>query len=73
MIVFKLPDDYYSRYVQSIQAVTAADVQRVAQKYMTPDKFAVVVVGDKKTIEPGIRALNLGTIKELTIDEVFGK
>jgi hypothetical protein len=33
----------------------------------------VVVVGDKKTIEPGIRALNLGTVKELTVDEVFGK
>jgi predicted Zn-dependent peptidase len=73
MLVFKLPDDYYSRYVQSIQAVTGADVQRVAQKYLAPDKFAVVVVGDRKTIEPGIRALNLGAIKELTLEDVFGK
>ena len=53
MILYKLPDEYYSRYVQSIQAVTAADVSRVAQKYVAPDKFAVVVVGDKKVIEPG--------------------
>ena len=59
--------------MQNIQAVTAADVQRVAQKYIAPDKFAVVVVGDRKTIEPGIRALNLGAIKELTTEEVFGK
>jgi zinc protease len=73
MILFKLPDDYYSRYVQNIQAVTAADVQRIAQKYIGPDKFAVVVVGDKKVIEPGIRALNLGAIKEMTVDDVFGK
>ena len=58
-------------YVQNIQAVTAADVQRVAQKYIAPDKFAVVVVGDVKTIEPGIRALNLGPIKELSVPEVF--
>jgi zinc protease len=71
-LVYKLPDDYFSRYVQNIQAVTAADVQRVAQKYIAPDRFAVVVVGDKKTIEPGIHALNLGTIKELTVDQVFG-
>lgn len=73
MILFKLPEDYYSRYVQNIQAVTAADVSRVAQKYIAPDKFAVVVVGDKKAIEPGIRTLNLGAIKEMSVDDVFGK
>jgi predicted Zn-dependent peptidase len=71
LVIFKLPEDYFSKYVQNIEAVTAADVQRVAQKYISPDRFAVVVVGDKKTIEPGIRALNLGPIKELTVDEVF--
>ena len=58
--------------MQNIQAVTAADVQRVAQKYIQPDRLAVVVVGDLKVIEPGIRALNLGPIKMMTIDEVFG-
>ena len=52
--------------MQNIQAVTAADVQRVAQKYIQPDRFAVVVVGDRKAIEPGIRALNLGPIKAMT-------
>ena len=56
---------------QNIEAVTAADVQRVAQKYIQPDRLAVVVVGDRKTIEPGIRALNLGTITPITIDEIF--
>jgi hypothetical protein len=30
------------------------------------------VVGDRKVIEPGIRSLNLGTIKTLSIDDVFG-
>ena len=32
----------------------------------------VVVVGDRKVIEPGIRALNLGPIQILTIDDLFG-
>ncbi len=71
-LVYHLPDDYFAKYVQNIQAVTAADVQRVAQKYVQPDRAAVVVVGDLKTIEPKIRALNLGPITTLTIDEVFG-
>jgi predicted Zn-dependent peptidase len=71
-LVYHLPDDYFSKYVQNIQAVTAADVQRVAQKYIQPGKFAVVVVGDQKMIEPGIRSLNLGTIKVMSVDDVFG-
>jgi zinc protease len=70
--VYKLPDDYFSKYVQNIQAVTAADVQRVAQKYIQPGRFAVVVVGDRQQIEPQIRPLNLGNLRVMTIDEVFG-
>jgi zinc protease len=71
-LVYHLPDDYFAKYVQNIQAIGAADVQRVAQKYVQPGKFAVVVVGDLKTIEPGVRAMNLGPVKVMTIDEVFG-
>jgi len=71
-LVYHLPDDYFAKYVQNIQAVTPADVQRVAQKYVQPDRVVVVVVGDLKAIEPGIRALNLGPVKIMTIDEVFG-
>jgi zinc protease len=71
-VAYHLPDDYFSTYVQKIEGVTAADVQRVAQKYLTPGRFAVVVVGDEKTIEPRIQALNLGPIKKLTVDDVFG-
>jgi zinc protease len=71
-LVYHLPDDYFAKYVQNIQAVTAADVQRVAQKYIQPGKFAVVIVGDQKAIEGGVRALNLAPIKVLGVDEVFG-
>jgi predicted Zn-dependent peptidase len=72
VLVYHLPDDYFAKYVQNIQGVTAADVQRVAQKYIQPGRFVVVVVGDLKVIEPRIRALNLGPITVMTIDEVFG-
>jgi predicted Zn-dependent peptidase len=72
MLVYRLPEDYFAKYVQNIQGVTAADIQRVAQKYIQPARFTVVVVGDLKVIEPRVRALNLGPIKVMTIDEVFG-
>jgi zinc protease len=71
-IVYKLPDDYFSKYVQNIQAVTSADVERVAQKYIQPSRFIVTVVGDRQQIEPQIRPLNLGNLKVVPIDEVFG-
>jgi predicted Zn-dependent peptidase len=57
-----LPLDYYSTYVERIGAVTAADVQRAARRYIDADHFAIVVVGDKSQIEAGIRALNEGPI-----------
>jgi len=72
LLIYKLPDDYFAKYVQNIQSVTAADVRRVARKYIEAGRFAVVVAGDRATIEPGIRALNLGPIHELSIDDVFG-
>ena len=57
-----LPLDYYDRYVDRINAVTAADVQRVARQYIDPDRFDILVVGDKAKIEAGIKALNEGPI-----------
>ncbi len=69
--VYRLADDYFAKYVPGIQAVSAADVQRVARAYVQPDKVAVVIVGDRKAIEPGIKALNLGPITVLSIDRVF--
>jgi zinc protease len=44
LLVYHLPDDYFSKYVQNIEAVTAANVQAMARKYVQPDRFAVVVV-----------------------------
>src|SRR5262249_16177931 len=71
-LVYHLPDDFFATYIQRIESVTAADVQRVAQKYIDPEHFAVVIAGDRAAIEPGIRALNAGPIKILTVAAVSG-
>jgi predicted Zn-dependent peptidase len=72
LIVYKLPENYFERYIPNIQAVTGADVQKAAATYIRPASFAVVVVGDRKVIEPGIRALKLGPVRVLTVDEAIG-
>src|SRR5579884_1043046 len=39
------PADFLERYQKGVEQVTAEDVNRVAQKYLQKDKFAVLVVG----------------------------
>jgi zinc protease len=63
LLTYGLPLDYYDHYIERINAVTAADVQRVARQYIDPDHFDIVVVGDKAQIEAGIKALNEGPIE----------
>mgnify|MGYP002629660203 CR=1 FL=1 len=70
-VIHNLPDSTFSRFVSEVNAVTAANVQLAAARYVQPDKMAVVVVGDRKVIEGPIRALNLGPLTIVTIDEVF--
>jgi predicted Zn-dependent peptidase len=44
--IYDLPADYWDTYPQRVAAVTAADVQRVAQKYVDLDHLQIVAVGD---------------------------
>jgi predicted Zn-dependent peptidase len=45
-----LPADYLSTYVGHVYAVTPADVRGIAQRDLDPDRMAIVVAGDKKTV-----------------------
>ena len=44
--LYNLPDDYWDTYPQKVAAITAEDVQRVAQKYLDLGHLQVVAVGD---------------------------
>jgi predicted Zn-dependent peptidase len=72
-IVYGLPDSYYEQYVDRIRAVSVEDLRKAAASYIQPNKSAVVVVGDAKVIEPAIRALNLGPVRVLSVDEAIGQ
>jgi zinc protease len=68
LFIYDLPLDYYLRLPEKINATTSADVARVAQKYLKPDRMIVAAVGDRAKIEPELKALNLGPIKELDFE-----
>ncbi|MDP2689836.1 MAG: pitrilysin family protein, partial [Deltaproteobacteria bacterium] len=43
--LYGLGYDFYRRFPEKINAVTAADVRRAAQKYLTLDAYAISIVG----------------------------
>ena len=57
LVVYGLPDSYFNDYISMVNAVTLDDVNRVANKYLDPSKMAIVIVGDRKVIEPGLKEL----------------
>jgi predicted Zn-dependent peptidase len=70
LVIYGLPEDFFSSYVPKVQAVTAQDLSRVAARYIQPDRFDVVVVGDRRAVEAKVRALNLGPITVLKPEDV---
>ncbi len=57
LVVYELPDTYFNDFITKVNAVTLDDINRVAKKYLDPSKMAIVIVGDRKVIEPGLKEL----------------
>ena len=65
LFIYNLPLDYYMTLPGKVNDTTSADINRVAQKYIKPDKTIVTLVGNKAKIESEVKALNLGPIQEV--------
>ena len=63
-----LPDDYYEQYTKAIAAVTKDDALRVARKHIDLDHLAIVIVGDRSSIEGPLKATGIAPIKTLDIE-----
>ena len=60
--------EFWKKFRDRIAAVTKADVQRVAKKYLTPEKLVIVAVGQKDEILKGhpdhpVKLVDLGSGK----------
>ena len=55
--------DYYEGFSARINAVDAAAVLDVTERYLTPDRMVVVAAGDRARIEEALAALDLGPIR----------
>jgi zinc protease len=61
------PSDYLQRYQENIAKVTREDVARVANQYLKPDQFAVLVVGNTNSFERPISSFGRVTDIDITI------
>ncbi|MEJ7712802.1 MAG: insulinase family protein [Pyrinomonadaceae bacterium] len=68
LFVYDLPLDYYSALPKKIDAVTGEEIERVAAKYLTPEKMVIIAVGDRSKIEPELEKIKLGAIELRGLD-----
>ena len=52
-----MPDDEFDRYQSRVEALTKADVDRVARQYITPETMTILVVGDRSRVEGPLKSL----------------
>lgn len=64
---FGYPKDFLEKYKTGIEAVTAADVSRVANKYIDASKLAILVVGNQSEMTTPVSTLGKATTLDITI------
>jgi zinc protease len=64
---YNYPADTLEKYKAGIEKVTAADVSRVANKYVDTSKLAILVVGNQSEIVPKVDTLGKVTPIDITI------
>lgn len=53
--LYDLPKDYYKNYLKNLNSVSGDEIQTVAKKYIKPNNAHILVVGNAKQIEEGMK------------------
>ncbi len=56
---YNLPKDYYQNYLKNLNAVTVADVQRMARQYVKPNNAYILVVGNAAEVAKKLKKFSL--------------
>lgn len=68
--LYDLPEDYYATYLEKLNAVTADDVQRMAEKYLRPENMYITVVGNRDEVAESL--VQFDADGEVTFYDAFG-
>ena len=64
--LYDMPADYWDTYPQKVMAISAEDVQRIAQKYIDMGHLQIVAVGDASKTRTVLA--KYGTVQEYDAD-----
>ena len=67
MELYGLPVEYFDRYRENIAAIGKEEVERVAKKYIDPDRVIIVIVGNAAQVREPLATLGL-PVHELDIE-----
>ena len=59
LLQHELPDDYFRNATERISGVSLDDVRGVGKERIRPQELTILVVGDRSTVEPGLKELGL--------------
>ena len=59
LVLYELSADYFQWYQSAIAALSLEEARAAGRELVQADQLAVLVVGDRAVIEPGLRELGL--------------
>ncbi|MBI5280566.1 MAG: insulinase family protein [Candidatus Solibacter usitatus] len=66
--VYGLPEDYYVNYRRTVQAITRQQVGEAVQRFLQPERMAIVAVGNSKEFAKALESY--GPVRVIKSDEI---
>ncbi|MCC7245675.1 MAG: insulinase family protein, partial [Saprospiraceae bacterium] len=68
---FGLPADFYEKYLETLQGITADEVLMAAKKYIRPDRAHIVIVGNRDDVADRVKQFSADG--KISYYDAFGK
>jgi zinc protease len=65
-----LPVEEIGTFSERVQQVSPDDIQRVAQRYVRPDRLSIVLVGNAAAFVPQLRRVGFSEFEIIPIEEL---
>lgn len=69
IFVYGLADDYLPQHRAALLAVTREEANRAVHEHIKPDELVITIVGDAKSIESELAALDIGPIEVHSLEQ----
>jgi zinc protease len=68
ILEYNLPKDYNKQQEKVLNEISKSELNNLAKKYINPDKFVILVVGNKYVIKDKLEKLGYGKVKEIELE-----